>query len=157
MQACSACCACLGHHCWLAVHRNKHCHQVHRHAFDQPSRLRQEAALLAQLQRCPTWGELRALLQLLAQDGKLARLADHLLPPELSAAAAAATAAQSPAADLPARKRLRARAAVKYEEGEGEEDGEEEEQRQAKRRKRDGQAAVGRCIKVRLTVCTAGR
>lgn len=25
---CSACCACLGHHCWLAVHRNKHCRQV---------------------------------------------------------------------------------------------------------------------------------
>lgn len=136
------------------MHRNKHCRRVYRHAFDQPSRLRQEAALLAQLQRCPTWGELRALLQLLAQDGKLARLADHLLPPELSAAAA--TAAQSPAADLPARKRLRARAAVKYEEGEGEEDGEEEEQRQAKWRKRDGQAAVGRCIKVRLTVGTAG-
>lgn len=119
--------------------------------------LQLEAALLAQLQRCATWAELRRLLQQLADLGKLAQLADSLLP--AASLAAAAAAEDYPALGPPSGKRLRARAAVKYdEEREEEEEGTEEEEgareerrRQAKRHKPSRQAAVGRCLKVRPT------
>lgn len=111
-------------------------------------RLLRESALLAQLQRCATWDELRMQLQRYAEQGKLTQLAERLLPPAMSAAAAAA-AGQHPSPDVPSRKRLRARAPIKYEEGAGEEDTEEDGQRPAKRHKPDGQAAVGQCVEVR--------
>ncbi|PRW59832.1 hypothetical protein C2E21_1603 [Chlorella sorokiniana] len=111
--------------------------------------LQRESALLAQLQRCATWRELRTQLQQYAEQGKLAELAGRLLPPALSAAAAVA-AGRHPAADLPGGRRLRARAPIKLEEGADEEGSEEDGQRPAKRNKSDGHAAVGRCIEVWL-------